>query len=76
VSASAVGDGIGILSLLTAAGIAPSNGEARRLVQQNGIEVKGEKVTDIKVVYTPDDFTDGSFIVKKGKKVYRRIVLV
>ncbi|SDY41812.1 tyrosine--tRNA ligase [Eubacterium barkeri] len=74
--ADIVGDGIEILSLLAESGIVPSRGEGRRLVQQNGIEVKGEKVSDIKTTYTADDFAEGGFVVKKGKKVYRRIVLV
>ncbi|MBQ3334552.1 MAG: tyrosine--tRNA ligase [Eubacteriaceae bacterium] len=71
-----VGDGIEILALLAEAGICASRGEARRLVSQNGIAVKGEKVSDIKACYTKADFEDGAFVVKKGKKVYRRIVLV
>ena len=72
----AVGDGIEILALLADAGICASRGEARRLVTQNGIAVKGEKVTDIKTSYTQADFEGDAFVVKKGKKVYRRIVLV
>ncbi len=75
-SADTLGDGIGILNLLSTTGIAGSNGEARRLVTQNGIEIKGEKVNDIKTTYTASDFADGSFIVKKGKKYFRRIELV
>ena len=72
----AVADGIEILALLADAGICSSRGEARRLVTQNGIAVKGEKVTDIKTRYTEADFEGDAFVVKKGKKVYRRIVLV
>ena len=75
VAAAVVGDGIEICALLAEAGLAPSRGEARRLVQQGGIAVKGEKVTDPKQAYTAADFADGDFVVKKGKKVYRRIVL-
>ena len=75
-AADVVGDGIEILALLAEAGICASRGEARRLVSQNGIAVKGEKVSDIKACYTKADFEDGAFVVKKGKKVYRRIVLV
>ncbi|MDD2415066.1 MAG: tyrosine--tRNA ligase [Eubacteriaceae bacterium] len=75
-AAEKVGDTIEILALLSDAGITATRSEARRLVTQNGIAVKGQKVTDIKTAYTPKDFEDGDFIVKKGKKVYKRIVLV
>ena len=62
---------IGILNLLVKAGLCPSNGEARRLVQQNGIAVNGEKFTD------PKGMVDLSeqVIIKKGKKVFHKVVL-
>ncbi|MEG0075669.1 MAG: tyrosine--tRNA ligase [Eubacterium sp.] len=71
-----LGDGLEILNLLEKAGLIPSKSEGRRLVQQGGIEVDGKKVTDIKAVFTEDEFKDGALIVKKGKKVYRQIKLV
>ncbi len=76
IAADKVADGIEILALLADTGIVPTRSEGRRLVQQSGIAVKGQKVTDIKTVYTADDFAGGDFVVKKGKKTYRRIVLV
>lgn len=69
-----VGNGIDILSLLTAAGLIQSKSEGRRLVQQNGIAVDGEKVTDIETSYTPEQLKDG-ILVKKGKKVYKKVTL-
>lgn len=75
-SRDALGDGIEILTLLDAAGLIPSRSEGRRLVQQGGIEVDGNKITDIKALVTPADFKDDAIIVKKGKKVYRQIKLV
>ena len=62
---------IGILNLLVKAGLCPSNGEARRLVQQNGIAVNGEKFTDPKGMV---DLSD-QVIIKKGKKVVHKVVL-
>ena len=62
---------IGILTLLVKAGLCPSNGEARRLVQQNGIAVNGEKFTDPKGMV---DLTE-QVIIKKGKKVFHKVVL-
>lgn len=67
-------EGIGILNLLTEAGITKSNGEGRRLVQQNGISINGEKATDIKRIITMDDFKNDEIIIQKGKKVYQRVI--
>ena len=75
-SRDALGDGMEILTLLDAAGLIPSRSEGRRLVQQGGIEVDGNKITDIKALITPADFKDDAIIVQKGKKVYRQIKLV
>lgn len=75
-SRDVLGDGMEILTLLDAAGLIPSRSEGRRLVQQGGIEVDGNKITDIKALVTPADFKDDAIIVKKGKKVYRQIKLV
>lgn len=65
----------GLLSILTHVGLTKSNGEARRLVQQGGITVNDEKITDPSYVVSDKDFVDGSMIVKKGKKIYQRIIL-
>ena len=59
---------IGILALLVKCGLAPSNGEARRLVQQGGISVDGEKISDPKQMIKIDD----SVVIKKGKKVFHK----
>ncbi|MDO5755505.1 MAG: tyrosine--tRNA ligase [Tissierellia bacterium] len=66
-------EGIGALNLLTELGLTSSNGEARRLIQQNGIEFNGEKLTDVKKTVTTDDFKDGELIIKKGKKTYHKV---
>ena len=63
-----------ILDLLVKVELIPSKGEGRRLVQQNGLTVNGEKVTDIKTAYAKDTFTE-EFIIKKGKKSFNKIVL-
>ena len=65
---------IGILNLLVKSGLCGSNGDARRLVQQGGISVDGEKVTDPKAMITEAQLTE-SVVIKKGKKVYHRIKL-
>lgn len=66
---------IDILGVLVAAGMAASRSEARRAVEQGGVSVKGEKVTDIKASYTKDRIGAEEFIVKKGKKSFKKIVV-
>ncbi len=63
-----------ILTLLTDTKLAASRGEGRRLVQQNGISVNGQKVTAVDAVFTTSDFNeDGVLLLKKGKKVYHQV---
>ena len=72
---SALTDGaIGIIDLLIAAGLAPSRGEARRLIDQGGISVDGEKIASISASVVSDALKNG-VTVKKGKKVFHRVVL-
>lgn len=66
--------GIDILSILVKAGMTASKSEARRAVEQGGVSVNGEKVTDAKAFYTKDAFA-GEFVVKKGKKNFQKICL-
>ncbi len=67
---------IGVLNLLVRCGLAPSKGEARRLVQQGGIAVNDEKVTDIEQKFGCEMFLDEGVIIKKGKKVFHRAVMI
>jgi len=66
---------IGVLNLLVACGLAPSKGEARRLVQQGGVSVNDEKVTDINAAFGREVFAGDGVIIKKGKKVFHRAVM-
>jgi tyrosyl-tRNA synthetase len=63
---------IGILNLMSQAGLTESNGEGRRMVQQNAVEIDGEKVRDIGMQI--DLATATPFILKVGKRRYARIV--
>ena len=67
-------EGLGVIGLLTACGLASSNGEARRLIQQGGVSLNGEKVASIDVTVSADDLKAGVKI-KKGKKVYHKAIL-
>ena len=69
-------DGMNILDLLVAVKLAPSKGEGRRLVQQGGVSVDGERVTDVALVVEPSALEKGEIVIKKGKKVFLKVVLV
>ena len=66
---------IDILGILVKAGLTASRSEARRAVEQGGVTVDNEKVSDIKAVYEPDQFTGEGIVVKRGKKNFKRIVM-
>ena len=65
---------IDIMSILVKTGMTASRSEARRAVEQGGVTVNGDKVTDIKTAYTKDVFTE-EFIIKKGKKNFQKITV-
>ena len=66
---------IGILTLLVKAGLAASNGEARRNVQQGGVSIDGEKVSDPKTVINKNDISKDGIVLKRGKKKFMKIVV-
>ncbi len=63
---------IDILGVLVTSGLAASRSEARRAVEQGGVSIDGEKITDIRAAFTPDDFKEAK-VVKKGKKNFRKV---
>ena len=67
-------DGLGIIDALCKANLCPSRGEARRLIQQGGVSVDDVKVTDPMYMIPLSDFEKGYVIIKKGKKVFHKIV--
>ena len=64
-----------ILALLVKAELAPSRSDARRAVQQGGVSVADEKVTDIQTTYGADAFGADGLVVKRGKKKFVKIVV-
>ena len=64
---------IGLLDAMVKAGLAKSKGEARRLVEQGGVTLNDEKVTDAFRKLTDSDFKDGAAIIRKGKKVFHKL---
>ena len=65
---------IGLLTLMSKGGLITSNGEGRRLVQQGGVMVDGEKATDPAMKISLDKFSDG-VVIKKGKKVFHKFTV-
>ena len=64
---------ISILEAIISAGIAPSKGQARTLINQGGISLNDEKITDVNYILSDSDFKDGYAILKKGKKVFHKL---
>ncbi len=65
---------IDILGLLVSSSLAASRAEARRNVEQGGVTVNGEKVTDVRKVYTPEEIMEQDFVLKRGKKKFCRVI--
>ena len=66
---------IGVLELMLKCGLVPSKKEARRLVEQGGVELDGQKVTDVAAAVTAEQLSGEGIMLKKGKKVFHRAVL-
>ena len=63
-----------IISVLVKAGLCDSRGDGRRNIQQGGVSVADEKVTDISTKYTLDDFKGEGLIIRRGKKKFAKVV--
>ena len=74
-SAADFADGVAdLLTLLVKAELVPSKSEARRAVEQGGVTVADQKVTDIKATFPVADFADG-IIIRRGKKAFKKVVI-
>ena len=69
------GDGKGLVSLIKELGLVPSNGEGFRTIEQGGVSINGEKVTNPKMNVTADLFRDGELLIQKGKKKFHKVVI-
>ena len=67
-------EGINIIDALIKAELVTSRGEARRLIEQGGVSVDNEKVTAVSYIIPVSDFEKGYVIIKKGKKVFHKII--
>lgn len=68
-------EGMDILTLLQKAGLIASKGEGRRLIQDGGIYLDGERISNFAHIIKTDDFNDNKLLIRKGKKVYHQILL-
>jgi tyrosyl-tRNA synthetase len=66
---------IDILAILQKSGLAPTRSEARRNVEQGGVTVEGEAVSDVKAVFAKEQFSGDGMIVKRGKKKFVRVIV-
>jgi tyrosyl-tRNA synthetase len=67
--------GVGLADIMREAGLVNSNSEAFRAIEQGGVVINDEKITDKKFTVTKELFKDGLILIKKGKKSFRRIKL-
>ena len=70
-----VNGSIDILTMLVKSGLVPSKSEARRAVDQGGVAVDGDKVTDIKAVFAKDVFAGEGIVLRRGKKNFRKVIM-
>ena len=65
---------IDILSVLVKSGLVPTRNEGRRAVEQGGVSVEGEKITDIKAIFSKEQLSGDGVVVKRGKKNFRKVI--
>ena len=75
-SADLIDGSITLINILSKSKLVPTNSEGRRAIEQGGVTVNGEKITDVKKVYTAEEINAEDFIVRRGKKNYAKIVIV
>ena len=75
IDSTKIAEGYGILDLMVECGLIPSKGEGRRLIQGGGVSLNDKKVSDPLYKVTADDFEDGYAVIRKGKKVFHKVIL-
>ena len=66
---------IDCIGILVKAGLVATRSEGRRAIEQGGVMVNDEKVTDIKAAYTLADIAAGDFVIRRGKKNFKKIIV-
>lgn len=75
ISESEIENGLGILDLLVKTKLCSSKSESRKMIDNGGISVKGQKISDVNLILTKSDFEDNSILLKKGKKTFLKVVI-
>ena len=75
VSDKKITDGLSVVDLALESGLVSSKSEARRLIEQSGLSINGEKVKDMYMYITPSNFQNGTLVMKKGKKNFVKVAL-
>ena len=66
---------IDLISVLCKAGLVATRSEGRRAIEQGGVTLGNDKITDVKAVFSKDTFAGEGAIVKRGKKNFRKVIL-
>lgn len=69
-------EGMEVITLLRTTGLITTTSEGRRLIEQGGLTIEEQKITDIKHLVQLSDFTNGKLLIKKGKKSFHQVVLI
>ena len=64
---------IDLITMLIKAGLVPTRSEGRRAIEQGGVSIDGEKITDIKHVVAKDSLTGDGIVLKRGKKKFNKV---
>ena len=64
-----------LISMLVKAGMVPTRSEGRRAIEQGGVSIDGEKITDVKYAVAKDALTGDGVVLKKGKKKFNKVVV-
>ena len=74
ISKDVIAQGINVIEILMLSNLFESKSEARRLIQQNGIKINGEKVTDIHMMIGSEQLNNNTLLIQKGKKTFKKIL--
>jgi tyrosyl-tRNA synthetase len=66
---------VDLIGILVAAKLVPTRSEGRRSIEQGGVAVDGEKVTDIKAMFTKESIPEEGLVLRRGKKNFRKVVV-
>lgn len=75
IDSETIEEGISLIDLLVLSKIVPSKSEARRMINQNGISLNGNKITDVTKIITTPEFQNNNLIIQKGKKQFKKIII-